>query len=416
VSNQRFVGCIALMAWLIAACAAPGAQVSVTPTPTAASAAPTAAAASTTAPGATATIPAAPVLPSPTASASPSPAASAPIKLTIAPESSEMRFRVREQLTGRPLPGDAVGSTRAVSGEIVLSPAGAIVSDQSKITVDLRTLRSDESRRDNFIQRNTLETAQFPTAELRVREARGLPTPLPTAGEATFELLGDLTVHGVTKPVAWQVTARFGDQEITGTATTEVKMTDFNMTPPRVGPVLSIEDTTRLELDFVATRERAASSAPAERTVGSGGFPEASEIRLSEAAAAPAVAACELTATDDLGPFYKPNAPERASVGSGYVLRGAVRSADGCEPVAEARIEFWLANPRGSYDDAHRATVLTGSQGEYRFESSRPVSYAGRPPHIHLRVTAPGHRTLVTQHYPRAGQTEAEFDLVLQTQ
>jgi protocatechuate 3,4-dioxygenase beta subunit len=44
------------------------------------------------------------------------------------------------------------------------------------------------------------------------------------------------------------------------------------------------------------------------------------------------------------------------------------------------------------------------------------VGYAGRPPHIHIRVTAAGHRTLVTQHYPAAGQATATFDLVLRPQ
>ncbi len=122
---------------------------------------------------------------------------------------------------------------------------------------------------------------------------------------------------------------------------------------------------------------------------------------------------CEPTRPDMLGPFYEPDAPVRTSVGSWYVLSGAVLGADGCEPVSDARIEFWLANPRGEYDDAHRATVLAGERGRYRFESNVPVSYGGRPPHIHLRVSAPGYRDLVTQHYPDAGQREANFDLVL---
>ncbi len=125
-------------------------------------------------------------------------------------------------------------------------------------------------------------------------------------------------------------------------------------------------------------------------------------------------AGCEPTRPDMLGPFYEPNAPVRTSVGSGYVLSGSVLTAGGCEPVREARIEFWLANPRGEYDDAHRATVLADERGRYRFESNVPVSYGGRPPHIHVRVTAPGYRDLVTQHYPDAGQREANFDLVLE--
>jgi protocatechuate 3,4-dioxygenase beta subunit len=114
-----------------------------------------------------------------------------------------------------------------------------------------------------------------------------------------------------------------------------------------------------------------------------------------------------------LGPFYEPGAPVRTRVGSGYVLSGTVLAAEECKPVPNARIEFWLANPRGDYDDAHRATVFAGQRGEYRLESNVPVSYGGRPPHIHVRVRAPGYEELVTQHYPQRSQRKTDFDLVL---
>jgi protocatechuate 3,4-dioxygenase beta subunit len=125
---------------------------------------------------------------------------------------------------------------------------------------------------------------------------------------------------------------------------------------------------------------------------------------------------CKPTQPDMLGPFYEPDAPVRRSVGSGYVLSGAVLAAQECKPIPNVRIEFWLANPSGDYDDAHRATVLAGERGGYRFESNVPVSYGGRPPHIHVRVRAPGYEELVTQHYPERGQRKANFDLVLVAQ
>jgi protocatechuate 3,4-dioxygenase beta subunit len=114
-----------------------------------------------------------------------------------------------------------------------------------------------------------------------------------------------------------------------------------------------------------------------------------------------------------LGPFYEPGAPVRTSVGSGYVLSGTVLGAEECKPIPNARIEFWLANPKGDYDDAHRATVFADQRGRYRFESNVPVSYGGRPPHIHVRVRAPDYEELVTQHYPQRGQRKANFNLVL---
>src|ERR671915_309718 len=122
---------------------------------------------------------------------------------------------------------------------------------------------------------------------------------------------------------------------------------------------------------------------------------------------------CRATAPDSLGPFYEPGAPVRTRVGSGYLLQGRVLSAATCRPVRRARIEFWLVNEQGEYDDAHRATVVAGRDGRYRFVSNRPVGYEGRPPHIHVRVSARGYRTLVTQHYPRGSITSAVFPLVL---
>jgi protocatechuate 3,4-dioxygenase beta subunit len=125
---------------------------------------------------------------------------------------------------------------------------------------------------------------------------------------------------------------------------------------------------------------------------------------------------CKPTQPDMLGPFYEPGAPVRTRVGSGYVLSGTVLATEACKPIPNAKIEFWLANPRGEYDDAHRATVFAGQRGDYRLESNVPVSYGGRPPHIHVRVRAPGFEELVTQHYPERGQRKANFDLVLLAQ
>jgi protocatechuate 3,4-dioxygenase beta subunit len=57
--------------------------------------------------------------------------------------------------------------------------------------------------------------------------------------------------------------------------------------------------------------------------------------------------------------------------------------------------------------------LFSDASGAYRFESNFPPGYSGRPPHIHVRVSAAGFGTLVTQHYPKSGTTGAIFDLVL---
>ncbi|MGH2353911.1 MAG: YceI family protein [Chloroflexota bacterium] len=212
----------------------------------------TAPAASTPSPGASRT-PAAGTA----AVASPTAAAQVPagaIRFQVVPNESTATFRVREQLAGVDLPGDAVGSTGAVTGQLTLQPTGAVVQDASKITVDLRELKTDESRRDNYIKSNTLATSRFPTAEFVPARATGLPSPLPASGEHTFQLTGLMTIHGVQKEITWDVTATREGNRLAGTATTSFKFGDFGMTPPRVPVVLSVTDEIRLEVDLVATQ------------------------------------------------------------------------------------------------------------------------------------------------------------------
>ena len=122
---------------------------------------------------------------------------------------------------------------------------------------------------------------------------------------------------------------------------------------------------------------------------------------------------CPPTPSDYLGPFYKAGAPVRASVGTGYELKGVVKSAADCRPIERARIEVWLTNSEGDYDDDHRATIYSDDTGAYSFESNTPPGYSGRPPHIHIKVSANGFKTLATQHYPVTGSKIGTFDLVL---
>jgi len=169
--------------------------------------------------------------------------------LEVVPSASEARYRVREQLAGYNFPNDAVGTTRSISGIITFDTQGRL-GPGSKLTVDLRTLKSDEAKRDNYLRANTLTTASFPYAELVPREVRGLPFPLPGSGSASVQIVGDLTVRGVTRPTTWDGTALFQGRAVRLQARTAFKFGEFDLTQPRIFRVLSIEDLIRLEVDL----------------------------------------------------------------------------------------------------------------------------------------------------------------------
>jgi protocatechuate 3,4-dioxygenase beta subunit len=125
-------------------------------------------------------------------------------------------------------------------------------------------------------------------------------------------------------------------------------------------------------------------------------------------------ATCPPTGADMLGPFYVAGAPERNRTGDGLTVEGAVRSTRDCKALSGARLEWWSANGRGEYDDAHRATQVTDGEGRFRYVTDMPGKYPGRPVHLHLKITAAGHKALVTQVYPKPGQAAIAQDFVLQ--
>jgi polyisoprenoid-binding protein YceI len=176
-------------------------------------------------------------------------AAPAPLRYVVAPTGNEARYRVREQLVGVDLPNDAVGVSRDITGLLVVEPNGTVVGDSSRIVVNISNIKSDKDRRDGFVKRRTLETDKFPTVELAPRTFRGLASKPPAAG-SSFDLVGDLTVHGVTHPTTWKVTARSDGADVVGTATTAFTFKDFALDQPKVPVVLSVADTIKLEYDF----------------------------------------------------------------------------------------------------------------------------------------------------------------------
>ena len=172
------------------------------------------------------------------------------LRYVVAPTGNEARYRVREQLMGHDLPNDAVGVTHDITGRLVVESNGQVVKDSSRIVVVLTNLKSDQSRRDGFLQRRTLETGTYPQVELVPSTFQGIASPIPAGQSRTFALLGDFTVHGATHPTTWQVTARADGKDVVGTATTAFTFKDVGLEQPRVPVVLSVADTIKLEYDF----------------------------------------------------------------------------------------------------------------------------------------------------------------------
>lgn len=138
------------------------------------------------------------------------------------------------------------------------------------------------------------------------------------------------------------------------------------------------------------------------------------------------LAATALTPSATEGPFYPPSGmrPDdidndlvkvagRVEQAGGEIVRLAGRVLDTAgNPIARARVEIWQCDINGRYlhrgdrgGTARDASFqgyghdLTGADGDYAFRTIKPVPYAGRAPHIHVKVLIDNRERLTTQFY-----------------
>jgi polyisoprenoid-binding protein YceI len=169
---------------------------------------------------------------------------------TIVAEQSEARY-VAQEVLAEVGATTAIGKTQAIAGTIGFDEAGLPLAC-SRIDVDMRTLQSDQSRRDNFLYQNTLEAEKYPLATFVLLDVEGLDAPLADGEMKDVTLIGNLTLRDTTRVVAWEAEAsQEGDNLIVKAATT-FDMQDFGITPPSVPVVLSLDENIRLEFDMTA--------------------------------------------------------------------------------------------------------------------------------------------------------------------
>ncbi len=175
---------------------------------------------------------------------------------TIIPAESQVSYAVDEQfLRDGVRDFTAVGVTQEIEGTVMFDAANPQASMVGPITINISTFKSDDERRDNAIRDRWLESARFPLATFQPTSIDGLPERYTFGEEITLQINGDLTVRDVTKPVTFETTGVIDNDEMRGTATTQVLMTDFGFDPPDILNVLRAENEVAITFNFVARAE-----------------------------------------------------------------------------------------------------------------------------------------------------------------
>ena len=163
----------------------------------------------------------------------------APRRFVVEPETSQAAYVSGTQL------GEFRGDTTAVGGEIVMDP-----QDPSRlrlsVSVDLRQLKSDNSRRDQHMYDQVLEVARFPRATFTAGEFR------PSGGLGEGVMVGSFSLHGVERVVSVPVRFKLEGNTLRADGTFAITLADFGMTPPRLLG-LKVRDQAVVAIRLVAS-------------------------------------------------------------------------------------------------------------------------------------------------------------------
>jgi polyisoprenoid-binding protein YceI len=129
----------------------------------------------------------------------------------------------------------------------------SVDSLKADITIDVTAVTTANADRDKDLKsENFFDVAKYPTVTFKSKRVE-------SAGQGKFKLIGDLTMHGVTKEVALSVDGPSpvlkqpnGGQRVGASATTTVNRKDFGMQWNRMiesAPVVSDEIQVTIDIE-----------------------------------------------------------------------------------------------------------------------------------------------------------------------
>ena len=163
-------------------------------------------------------------------------------------------YRVKETLNGQSTEG--VGRTNTIDGSFML--LGPTVKS-GEFSVDVSTLTSDQTRRDNQVKGRLLATDQFPVATFTIDQPIELGT-IPADGTTiAAKAAGTLSLRGVEKPVTLDLQARLSGDSIDVLGKTTIVFADFEIPDPSKKPFVTTVQSGVLEVSLKLARKPATS-------------------------------------------------------------------------------------------------------------------------------------------------------------
>ncbi len=169
----------------------------------------------------------------------------------IDPTQSSLTYAVGERLAGAKT-STATGVSNGIAGDLAINTGDTSQSRVGDIVVNIEQFTSDNNLRDARIRHDYLASHDHPLATFSMDTLDGLDGPLVDRKPERFTMTGDATVKAITRPTTWDVSAVVKDDEFTATASTTIKLSDFDAGPISVAGLVSTEDEVKLTLRLTA--------------------------------------------------------------------------------------------------------------------------------------------------------------------
>jgi polyisoprenoid-binding protein YceI len=185
----------------------------------------------------------------PAATAPPAPSGGTTVdgSWTIATD-SEVGYRVNESING--FKTTANGRTQSITGSITIAGSKATAGSW---TVDMTTFHSDESRRDGQFNGRIMDVAKFTTSTFTLTSPIDFGATPAEGGSVKVKATGDLTLHGTTKSVTFELTATWKNGRIGVLGNIPVVFADYGIPNPSRATI-STDDHGLLEFVLIFTR------------------------------------------------------------------------------------------------------------------------------------------------------------------
>jgi polyisoprenoid-binding protein YceI len=173
--------------------------------------------------------------------------------VTIVPAESKATYEINEKLQGKPV--HVVGTTQAISGTAQVDVTAPVKVQIGEIKLDATTFKTDIAKRDENVSELVLKSTkpEFKYITFVPTMISGVPANVEKGKDFPVTIVGDMTILGVKKSVAFTGTMNIGsDNSLTVKAKTKLTYGDFGVTIPNFSFLSDIDKTVDLSVELVA--------------------------------------------------------------------------------------------------------------------------------------------------------------------